>query len=44
VSDDLERAAVAAVLGRAAITGRAPVSLPGVFAAGDGLQRDPIRP
>jgi beta-N-acetylhexosaminidase len=39
VSDDLERAAVAAILGRAPITGRAPISLPGVFAAGDGLRR-----
>jgi beta-N-acetylhexosaminidase len=39
VSDDLERAAVAALLGRAPITGRAPVTLPGVFAAGDGLRR-----
>jgi beta-N-acetylhexosaminidase len=39
VSDDLERAAVAALFGRAPITGRAPISLPGVFRAGDGLQR-----
>ena len=39
VSDDLERAAVAALLGRAPITGRAPISLPGVFAAGAGLRR-----
>jgi len=39
VSDDLERATVAALFGRAKITGRAPISLPGVFAAGDGLAR-----
>ncbi len=37
--DALERAAARAVLGRAPITGRAPVSLPGFFAVGDGLQR-----
>jgi beta-N-acetylhexosaminidase len=39
VSDDLERAAARALLGRAAITGRAPISLPGFFQAGDGIQR-----
>jgi beta-N-acetylhexosaminidase len=39
VSDDLERATVAALFGRAKITGRAPISLPGVFAAGEGLAR-----
>jgi beta-N-acetylhexosaminidase len=39
VSDDLERAAANAVLGRAPITGRAPISLPGFFQAGDGIQR-----
>jgi len=39
VSDELERAAVNALLGRAPISGRIPVSLPGVFAAGDGLKR-----
>jgi beta-N-acetylhexosaminidase len=39
VSDDLERATVAALFGRAKITGRAPISLPGVFSAGDGLAR-----
>jgi beta-N-acetylhexosaminidase len=37
--DALERAAARAVLGAAPITGRAPVSLPGFFAVGDGLQR-----
>jgi beta-N-acetylhexosaminidase len=37
--DALERAAATALLGRAPITGRAPVSLPGFFAVGDGLQR-----
>jgi beta-N-acetylhexosaminidase len=39
VSDDLERAAANALRGTARITGRVPVSLPGFFAAGDGLQR-----
>ena len=37
--DALERAAARAVLGRAPITGRAPVTLPGFFAVGDGIQR-----
>jgi beta-N-acetylhexosaminidase len=39
VSDDLEHATVRALLGRAPITGRAPISLPGVFQAGDGITR-----
>jgi beta-N-acetylhexosaminidase len=39
VSDALERAAAAAVLGRASITGTAPVSLPGFFRRGDGMKR-----
>jgi beta-N-acetylhexosaminidase len=39
VSDDLERAAARALLGQAPITGRAPISLPGFFAAGEGIQR-----
>jgi beta-N-acetylhexosaminidase len=39
VSDDLERAAARALLGQAKITGRAPISLPGFFRAGDGIQR-----
>jgi hypothetical protein len=39
VSDDLERAAARAVLGQGRITGRSPVSLPGAFRAGDGIQR-----
>jgi Beta-glucosidase-related glycosidases len=39
VGDDLERAAVKALLGRAPITGKAPISLPGVFQRGDGLIR-----
>jgi beta-N-acetylhexosaminidase len=39
VSDDLERAVARALLGQSTITGRAPISLPGFFAAGDGLQR-----
>jgi beta-N-acetylhexosaminidase len=39
VSDDLERAAARALLGQDAITGRAPISLPGYFQLGDGLGR-----
>ena len=35
-----QRAAARAVTGRAAISGRIPVSLPGFFARGDGLQRE----
>ncbi len=38
VGDDLERAAASALLGEQKITGRAPVSLPGFFKAGDGIQ------
>lgn len=41
VSEDLERAAANALLGRAPITGTAPISLPGVFKRGDGLMRQP---
>jgi beta-N-acetylhexosaminidase len=40
VGDDLEHASVKALLGRAPITGTSPISLPGVFKAGDGLRRD----
>ena len=39
VGDALERAAADAVLGRAPITGTAPVSLPGFFTRGDGIRR-----
>lgn len=39
VSDDLERGAVNGILGRRPITGTAPISLPGVFKAGDGIRR-----
>jgi beta-N-acetylhexosaminidase len=39
----LERAAAHAVLGRAPIVGRAPISLPGLFARGDGIQRGASR-
>ncbi|MEO5904921.1 MAG: glycoside hydrolase family 3 protein, partial [Gemmatimonadaceae bacterium] len=38
VGDDLERAAANALLGGQKITGRTPVSLPGFFKAGDGIQ------
>lgn len=40
VSDALERAAAAVVLGRASATGTAPVSLPGFFKRGDGIRRE----
>ena len=40
VADELERAAADAVLGRWAIGGVVPVSLPGLFTRGDGLHRD----
>jgi beta-N-acetylhexosaminidase len=39
VAEVLEDAAAGALLGRAPITGRIPVSLPRFFARGDGLQR-----
>jgi hypothetical protein len=39
VSDALERAAAAVVLGRATATGTTPVSLPGFFKRGDGMKR-----
>ena len=39
VGDDLEKATVKALFGRAPVTGIAPISLPGVFKAGDGLRR-----
>lgn len=41
VGDALERAAARAVTGNGAITGRAPISLPGFFSRGDGIQRAP---
>ena len=41
VGDALERAAAAVVLGRAPVTGTSPVSLPGFFKRGDGIQRTP---
>jgi beta-N-acetylhexosaminidase len=39
VGDAVEHAAVQALLGRAPITGVAPVSLPGFFTRGDGIRR-----
>ncbi|HSQ32354.1 MAG TPA: glycoside hydrolase family 3 C-terminal domain-containing protein, partial [Gemmatimonadaceae bacterium] len=39
VTDDLERAAARVIRGEAPVTGRSPVSLPGFFKAGDGVQR-----
>lgn len=38
VGENSERAAARVITGRAPATGRAPVSLPGVFSRGDGLQ------
>jgi hypothetical protein len=38
--DALERAAARAVLGRAAISGKAPITLPGFFTRGDGIPRE----
>ena len=40
----LERAAARALFGRAPITGHAPISLPGFFSLGDGLQRAAATP
>jgi beta-N-acetylhexosaminidase len=42
VADVLEDAAARAVLGHSPIAGTIPVSLPGFFARGDGLKRDPL--
>jgi beta-N-acetylhexosaminidase len=39
IDPSLERAAARALVGAAPITGRSPISLPGTFARGDGLQR-----
>ena len=39
VGDDLEKSAAAAMFGLQPITGRTPVSLPGFFMMGDGIQR-----
>jgi len=39
VGENLECAAAAALYGASPITGRSPVSLPGFFKAGDGIQR-----
>jgi beta-N-acetylhexosaminidase len=41
--DALERAAARAVLGKAPITGHAPITLPGFFKRGDGIQREVAR-
>ena len=40
IDASLERAAARALVGAAPIVGRAPISLPGFFAAGDGLRRE----
>jgi beta-N-acetylhexosaminidase len=39
VNEDLERAAAAALFGLQPITGRSPVTLPGFFMMGDGIQK-----
>ena len=39
MQETLERAAARAVTGQAPFRGRSPVSLPGIFARGDGIQR-----
>jgi hypothetical protein len=39
VGDELERAAASALAGTQPITGKTPVSLPGFFTLGDGIQR-----
>ncbi|HEU4565263.1 MAG TPA: glycoside hydrolase family 3 N-terminal domain-containing protein, partial [Gemmatimonadaceae bacterium] len=43
IDPSLERAAAQALAGAAPITGRAPISLPGFFARGDGIQRSATR-
>jgi beta-N-acetylhexosaminidase len=43
VGEAPERAAARAVVGKQAITGRAPVTLPSHFARGDGIQRGAVR-
>jgi beta-N-acetylhexosaminidase len=40
IDASLERAAARAIVGAARIVGRAPISLPGFFKAGDGLRRE----
>lgn len=40
IDESLERAAARALVGAAPVTGRAPISLPGFFSAGDGLRRE----
>ncbi|HJU66904.1 MAG TPA: glycoside hydrolase family 3 N-terminal domain-containing protein [Gemmatimonadaceae bacterium] len=40
IDASLERAAARALVGAAPIVGRVPISLPGFFAAGDGLRRE----
>ncbi len=40
IDASLERAAARALVGAGPITGRAPISLPGFFTAGDGLRRE----
>jgi beta-N-acetylhexosaminidase len=44
IGDAPEAAAAQAILGAAAIGGRLPVSLPGLYPAGHGLDRAPLRP
>jgi len=44
IGDAPEAAAAQAILGLAAIGGRLPVSLPGLYPAGHGLDRAPVKP
>jgi beta-N-acetylhexosaminidase len=44
IGDAPEAAAVRAICGEAGIGGRLPVSLPGLFPAGYGLDRTPLPP
>jgi beta-N-acetylhexosaminidase len=44
IDPSLERASALALLGAIPITARAPISLPGFFARGDGLQRKAVTP
>jgi beta-N-acetylhexosaminidase len=42
IDPSLEQAAARALAGAAPISGRAPISLPGFFARGDGLAREAL--
>jgi len=44
IGDASEAAAAQAILGEAKVSGRLPVSLPGLYPAGHGLDRAPVKP